>query len=91
MTYRLGSTVSRRAQDFFNDDDLYLQVGRHLFRGTQPKTGIHTRVFYHLNDHHLLLAETENPALAGKIKAFQALEAKKAQCWLTLRWSVRYT
>lgn len=39
MTYSLGSTVSRRAQDFFNDDDLYLQVGRHLFRGTQPKTG----------------------------------------------------
>jgi hypothetical protein len=91
MTYRLGSTVSRRAQDFFNDDGLYLQVGRHLFRGTQPKTGFTRASFTTSTTHHLLLAGTENPALAGKIKTFQALKAKKAQCWLTLRWSVRYT
>jgi hypothetical protein len=39
VTYMLGSTVSRMAQDFFNEDDLYLQVGRHLFRVAQPKTG----------------------------------------------------
>ncbi len=37
------------------------------------------------------MADTENPALAGKIKTFQALKAKKALCRLTLRWSVRYT
>jgi hypothetical protein len=90
-TYTLGSAVSRIAQDFFNDDDLYLQVHRHLFRVGTTEDRIHTRVYCDLDDNHLLLAGTENPALAGKIKTFQALKARKALCWLTLRWSVRYT
>lgn len=37
------------------------------------------------------MADTENPTLAEKIKTFQALKAKKALCWLTLRWSTRCT
>jgi hypothetical protein len=32
MTFTLGCAGSRIAQDFFHDEDLYLQVGRHLFR-----------------------------------------------------------
>jgi hypothetical protein len=77
MTYTLGSAVSRIAQDFFNDDDLYLQVHRHLFRVGTTEDRIHTRVYCDLDDNHLLLAGTENPALAGKIKTFQALKARK--------------
>jgi hypothetical protein len=91
MTYTLGSAVSRMAQDLFNDDDLYLQVPGRLFRAGLTEDRIHTRVYCDMYDDHLLMAGTENPALLGEIYTFQALKAKKPLCWLTLRWSVRYT
>ena len=90
MTYSLGSAVSRIAVDFFNDDDLYLQTGEHLFRMGVTEDRIHTRIYCDLDDNHLLLAGAENPALAGKIYTFQTLKTVKPQCWQTLRWSVRY-
>jgi hypothetical protein len=91
MTYALGSAVSRIAQDLFNDDDLYLQVPGRLFRVGTTEDRIHTRVYCDMYDNHLLLAGTENPALAAEIYTFQDLKRKKPLCWLTLRWSVRYT
>lgn len=91
ITYTLGSAVSRIAVDFFNDDDLYLQTGEHLFRMGVTEDRIHTRIYCDLDDNHLLLAGAGNPALAGKIYTFQKLkERKPPQCWQTLRWSVRY-
>ncbi|MGC1448785.1 MAG: hypothetical protein WA830_01990 [Candidatus Sulfotelmatobacter sp.] len=91
MTYTLGSAVSRIGQDFFNDDDLYLQVGGRLFRVGVTEDRLRARVYCDMDDNHLLLAGAQNPTLAGKIYTFQTLKTKKALCWLTLRWSVRYT
>ncbi len=88
VTYTLGSAVSRIAQDFFNDDDLYLQVGGRLFRVGVTEDRILTRFYCDADDDHLLVGGGDIPALAEKIHAFQSLKTEKGLCWLTLRWSV---
>jgi hypothetical protein len=45
MTYSLGSAVSRIAQDFFDDDDLYIHASHHLFRVGVTESSIRTNVF----------------------------------------------
>src|ERR1700730_10458946 len=45
MAFPLGSVVSRVAQDFFDDDDLHIQVFRHLLRVGVTETIIGTDVF----------------------------------------------
>ncbi len=91
MTYTMGSAVSRTAQDFFNDDDLYLQVGGHLLRLGMTEDRILTRVYCDSDDNHLLRAGQESPVLADEISTFQTFPEKKALCWLTMKWWVRYT
>jgi hypothetical protein len=45
MAYPIGSAVSRIAQDFFDDDDLHVQVFHHLFRVGVTESSIRTDVF----------------------------------------------
>ena len=45
MTYSLGSAVSRIAQDFFDDDDLYLHASHYLFRVGVTESSIRANVF----------------------------------------------
>ena len=60
MTYTLGSAVSRIAKDFFNDDDLYLQVDGQLFRMGMTEDRIIASVYCDSNDSNLLAAATGN-------------------------------
>ena len=45
MAFPLGSVVSRIAQDFFDDDDLHIQVFHHLLRVGVTESSIRTDVF----------------------------------------------
>jgi hypothetical protein len=45
MTYSLGTVVSRIAQDFFDDDDVYIHASHHLFRVGVTESSIRTNVF----------------------------------------------
>src|SRR5208283_3943466 len=45
MTFSLGSAMSRIAQDFFDDDDLHIQVDGHLFRARVTETSIRSEVY----------------------------------------------
>jgi hypothetical protein len=73
--YTLGSAVSRLAQDFFNDDDLYLPVGQRLIRMGVTENRILTSVYCKRDANALLLAGTGNPALKEKICAFERQES----------------
>jgi hypothetical protein len=44
MTYSLGSAVSRIAQDFFDDDDLHIQVSNYLLQVGVTETSIRRRL-----------------------------------------------
>ena len=81
MAYTLGSAVTRVAQDFFNDSDLRLQLGRHLLHESVTEDRILTRVYCSADDHQLLRAGAENPTLGSKLKEFQA---QKSLCGLPL-------
>ena len=80
MAYTMGSAVTRIAQDFFNDGDLRLQLGRRLLHESVTEDRILTRVYCSSYDNHLLQAEG-NPTLAEKIKEFQA---QRSRCSLPL-------
>ena len=71
MTYTLGSAVSRIAQDFFNDDDLYFQVHHRMFRMGVTENRILTAAYCRREENDLLLPGTGNPALHKKIVTFQ--------------------
>ena len=86
MTYTLGSAVSRTAKDFFNDDDLRTQVGREMLRVGVTEDRIVASVYCEVKDSHLLLTETDNPAIAEKIATFQT-QATPAGCGRALRWT----
>jgi len=72
VAYTMGSAVSRIAQDFFNDDDLFVHVHRYLFRMGMTENRILTSVYCKKDDSALLLAGTGNPALKEKIDSFQS-------------------
>lgn len=80
IAYTMGSAVTRIAQDFFNDDDLRLQLGRRMLHESVTEDRILTRVYCSSYDNHLLLAGG-NPTLAEKMKEFQA---QKSRCSLPL-------
>ena len=70
--YTLGSAVSRMAQDFFNDDDLFLQPGGgRLLRLGVTEDRILTSVYCKRDDKVLLRAGSENPALEKEIADFR--------------------
>lgn len=88
LTYTLGSSVSRTAQDFFNDNDLHLKIDGRLLRDGVTEKRILTSVYCDSNKASLLPAGKENPVLADKIKAFQGVPGMKDLCKLALSWSV---
>jgi hypothetical protein len=88
LTYTLGSAVSRIARDFFNDDDLYLQVDGQLFRVGVTEDRIVASVYCDSNDKNLLAA-TGNPAIAQKVSTFQT-QTLTGGCLRNLRWSERH-
>lgn len=69
VAYTLGSGVSRIAQDFFNDNDLFVHVGRHLFRDGTTEDHIIAKVYCDGYDGNLLAAGG-NPPLLRKIGTF---------------------
>lgn len=71
VAYTLGSCVSRVARDFFNDDDLHLQVDGQFLRLAVTEDRIIASVYCDRNDNQLLPANAGNPAIAGKISTFQ--------------------
>ena len=77
MTYTMGSAITRVAQDFFNDSDLHLQLGKHLLNESITEDRILARVYCAAADDRLLLAGTGNPALAAMIGDFQAQKLPK--------------
>lgn len=89
MTYTLGSAVSRTARDFFNDDDLRVQVDGLLFREAVTEDRIIASVYCGAMDNDLLPAQAENPAIAKKVTAFSQ-QASLEACGRTLRWSERH-
>jgi hypothetical protein len=87
MTYTLGSAVSRIAQDFFNDDDLYVHIGGdqngnygHLLRWPVTEDRIRAHVYCDddWKDHDRQYLLPNNPkgldsAMASEIGDFQNL------------------
>ena len=84
MTYTLGSAVSRIGQDFFNDDDLYLQVGGRLFRVGVTEDRILARVYCDSRRQPSAAGGGGQFRARGKITRFRLSRTKKALCWLTL-------
>ncbi|HTW58872.1 MAG TPA: hypothetical protein VMD99_12145 [Terriglobales bacterium] len=83
VAFTLGSAVSRIAQDFFNDDDLYAHVPitHHWLRMGTTEDRIITSVYCDREDNDLLRAGIGNPALKEKIASFQC--RKTESCGLT--------
>lgn len=71
VTFTLGSAVSRIAQDFFNDDDLFFEAGYRLVRMGVTENRILTAAYCKRDENALLLPGTGNRALADKIVLFQ--------------------
>jgi hypothetical protein len=88
LTYSIGSVVTRIAQDFFNDDDLHIDVGHHIFRVGVTEDRIRTYAYCkHVDDPQLLRAQANDLSLAQKIQTFQ--NDARPLCWQTLKWSAR--
>jgi hypothetical protein len=70
MAFPLGSAVSRIAQDFFDDDDLHIQVFHHLFRVGVTESSIRTDVFCNTFKPDPPASEPGNPPLEnpGQVK-----------------------
>ena len=89
MTYTLGSAVSRTAHDFFNDDDLRVQVGWRLFRVGVTEDRIVTRAYCDLRNSNLLPAGAENRAISEKLATFRT-QATTPACQRALMWTERH-
>ncbi len=88
MAYTLGSAVSRTAKDFFDDNDLHLEIFGRLFRDGVTEKRILTSVYCDSNKTKLLPAGKENPVLADKICTFQSEPGVKELCRQDLSWSL---
>jgi hypothetical protein len=85
LAYTLGSAVSRVAEDFFNDDDLYFPAFRHTFRNPITEDRILTNVYCESGTRQLLPDDEGNSALAKEVGAFQAHQS--SLCFLTMAWN----
>lgn len=90
VTYTLGSAVSRIANDFFNDDDLYLQADGRLFRLGVTEDRIIASVYCDSNDNNLLADATGNREIGDKINTFQAQALMDDGCERNLKWTERH-
>jgi hypothetical protein len=91
VTYTLGSAVSRIAQDFFNDDDLRVQIDGYFFRVGVTEDRIIAKVYCTLieDDNTLLPPGAPDSPVAQKIHTFQAQQLPHA-CNRTLLWHERH-
>jgi hypothetical protein len=73
LTYTIGSVVERVAQQFFNDDDMYVRVGCRMFRFGDTEDRILTSVYCDRSwgDSDLVVAGAGNPSLESKITSFE--------------------
>ena len=88
MAYTLGSAVSRTAKDFFDDNDLHIEIFGRLFRDGVTEKRILTSVYCDSNKADLLPKGKENLVLADKISTFQAVPGVKEICKQDLSWSL---
>jgi hypothetical protein len=102
MTYSLGSAVSRIAQDFFDDDDLHIQVSNYLLQVGVTETSIRTDVFCNTLKPETVaakpsdpLTEKREPSKTTDLKPSDPLAEKREQfrktdpdCKYTGRWIV---
>ncbi len=98
VTYTLGSAVSRIAFDFFNDNDLHLQLDDHLLRIAITEDRLHTSVYCSYKDKDgkwdkddydnsfLLHAKAGDDSVTATISA---LKDEEKFCWQNLKWWVR--
>jgi hypothetical protein len=73
--YTLGCVVSRIAQDFFNDDDLYFQIGSQIVRVGPTEDRIIASVVCESAANYLLPKGAGSPALINKIGTFWCQKA----------------
>ena len=85
--FSLGSAVSRIAQDFFDDEDLHIQVSSYLFQVGVTETSIRTDV-YCQTLHRGVVAEKPGEPSTGKREHFRENDSN---CDYTARWIVRKT
>ena len=88
MTYSLGSAVSRIAQDFLDDDDLYVHAAHYLFRVGVTESSIRTNVFCNAfkdAETPKTPAEPANPTAAKH----QQFKDNNPHCEYTGRWIVQ--
>jgi hypothetical protein len=73
LTYTVGSVVERVAQQFFNDDDMYVRAGCRMFRFGDTEDRILTSVYCDRSwgDQDLVVAGRGNPSLENKIVSFE--------------------
>jgi len=98
VTYTMGSAVSRIAFDFFDDNDIHLQIDDHWLRIAITEDRLHTSVYCDYKDKdakwdkdeydnsYLLQAKTGDEKVAAAIRA---LKAEESYCWQNLKWWVR--
>jgi hypothetical protein len=91
LTYTLGSAVSRTAQDFFNDNDLHVDVDGLLFRDGVTENRILTSVYCDSNKAKLLPPNDKDAVLADKIRTFRTLQDTDKFCRQSLSWTVSFT
>jgi hypothetical protein len=90
MTYTLGSAVSRTAQDFFNDNDLHIELDGVLLRDGVTENRILTSVYCDGNKSNLLPAGEKDAVVAEKISTFRSLQKADKLCRQALSWSVSF-
>jgi len=87
MAYSLGSAVSRIAQDFFDDEDLHVQISRYLFQIGITETSIRTDVYCQTLQRGVV-AQKPDELSANKRENFRENDSN---CNYTARWIVPKT
>src|SRR5258708_3545495 len=87
MAYSLGSAVSRIAQDFFDDEDLHVQISSYLFQIGITETSIRTDVYCQTLQRGVV-AQKPDELSANKREHFRENDSN---CNYTARWIVPKT
>jgi hypothetical protein len=90
MAYTLGSAVSRTAQDFFNDNDLHVELDGLMFRDGVTENRILTSVYCDSNKSNLLPPGEKDAVVAEKIGTIRSLQRADKLCRQTLSWTVSF-
>jgi hypothetical protein len=87
MAYSLGSAVSRIAQDFFDDEDLHVQVSKYLFQIGVTETSIRTDVYCQTLQRGVVAQKPDESPNSKK----EHFRQNDSNCDYTARWMVRKT